>query len=221
MTAKELINPAVTPLLQNETVEVALSALEEMNLHHLPVTDGYSLTSLISEGDLLSAGDLQAAISSCKFTLGKVYVTEDQHVYEVIRLFANLDLTLLPVLSAKGQYIGSITQSTLIGNLPAITAVNNPGGIIILEMNAVDYLMTEISQIVESNDARILSMYVTSHADSTKLEVTLKVNRIDIGPVLQSFFRFNYLVKASWAQEDSYAEGLQDRYDALMNYLNI
>jgi len=81
--------------------------------------------------------------------------------------------------------------------------------------------MTEIAQIVESNDTKILSMYVTEHPDSTLLEVTLKVNRIDIGSILQTFFRYNYTVKASWSQEDSYTEGLKDRYDALMNYLSI
>ena len=79
----------------------------------------------------------------------------------------------------------------------------------------------EIAQIVESNDAKILSLYITSFPDSTKLEVTIKVNRMEIGAILQTFDRYNYVIKATWSQEDAYSEGLQDRFDALMNYLSI
>ena len=64
-------------------------------------------------------------------------------------------------------------------------------------------------------------MYLNSVPDSTKLEITLKLNRIDIGPVLQTFNRYNYIISASFSDQDVYNEGLQDRYDSLMNYLNI
>ncbi len=221
MIAKELINPTILPLGPKDTAETALAQMDELHLKHLPLTDGSEYTGLVSESDLLNANDHDLPASSYKSTLGRVYVLETQHIYEVIKLFASFNLTLLPVLNEKNQFTGAIPIQALVGYLPQIAAINSPGGIIILEINANDFLMTEIAQIVESNDTKILSMYVTTHPDSTKLEVTLKVNRIEIGPLLQSFFRYNYLVKASWSQEDSYSEGLRDRYDALMNYLSI
>lgn len=221
MIAKELINPTILPLGPKDTAENALAQMDELHLKHLPLTDGSEYTGLVSESDLLSAHDPDQPASSYKSTLGRIYVLETQHIYEVIKPFASLNLTLLPVLNEKNQFTGAIPLQALIGYLPQIAAINSPGGVIILEINANDFLMTEIAQIVESNDTKILSMYVTTHPDSTKLEVTLKVNRIEIGPLLQSFFRYNYLVKASWSQEDSYSEGLRDRYDALMNYLSI
>jgi hypothetical protein len=98
--------------------------------------------------------------------------------------------------------------------------LNNPGGIIILELNDKDYLLTEIAQIVESNDAKVLGMYLTTFPDSTRIEITLKINKIDVGPVLQTFIRYNYTIKASFS-EDTYTESLQERYNSLMNYLNI
>jgi hypothetical protein len=88
-------------------------------------------------------------------------------------------------------------------------------------VNEKDYLLTEIAGIVESNDAKILSLYITSHPESTRLEITLKVNRIDIGAILQTLYRYNYTVKASWSKTDSFSEGMQDRFDSLMNYLKI
>ncbi|HSN50541.1 MAG TPA: hypothetical protein VLR52_04860, partial [Bacteroidales bacterium] len=79
---------------------------------------------------------------------------------------------------------------------------------------------TEISQIVESNDAKVLSMYISSNPDSTQLEVILKLNRIDISSVMQTFIRYGYTIQAFYP-EDEPSEGMKDRYDALMNYLNI
>ena len=117
--------------------------------------------------------------------------------------------------------MGVITLTGLVQKLSAIASLINPGGIIVLEINQKDYLLTEIAGIVESNDAKILSLYITSHPDSTKLELTIKVNRVDIGAILQTFYRYNYTVKASWSKEDSFSDGLQDRFDSLMNYLNI
>ena len=63
-------------------------------------------------------------------------------------------------------------------------------------------------------------MYITTVPDSTRMEVTLKINKMDVGPILQTFTRYNYIIKASYT-EDSYTESLQDRYNSLMNYLNI
>jgi hypothetical protein len=128
---------------------------------------------------------------------------------------------MLPVLNDKNQYLGAIALPTLVEHLGNMAALRNPGGIIVLEVNEKDYTLAEIAHIVESNDAKVLSLYLTSFPDSTKLEITIKINRIDIGPILQTFFRFNYMVKASRSKEHAYSEGLQDRFDALMNYLSI
>jgi acetoin utilization protein AcuB len=113
-----------------------------------------------------------------------------------------------------------ITQADLIKHLAGIFAITNPGGVIILEINEKDYFLTEIAKIVESNDAKLLSLSITSFPDSTKLEVTLKLNRMDIEPILQTFNRYNYSVKASFSENSNY-ESLKERFDSLMNYLNV
>ena len=128
---------------------------------------------------------------------------------------------MIPVLNGTSHYLGLITLTSMIGHLRTITAIGEPGGIIILEINEKDYCASEIVQIVESNDTRILSLFLTSDQNSTRMDVTLKLNVTNIGPILQTFYRYNYQVKASWSDQDSYTDELKDRYDALMNYLSI
>jgi hypothetical protein len=101
-----------------------------------------------------------------------------------------------------------------------MTSVGNPGGIIVLEVNESDFSFASIAGIIEANDAKILSCFVNTHPDSTKVEVSLKINKINIYPILQAFDRYNLLVLASFS-ESSENDDLMDRYNSLMNYLNL
>jgi len=92
--------------------------------------------------------------------------------------------------------------------------------VIIIELNNNDYSLQEIAQIIESNDAKVLGLYVRTFPDSTKIEITIKLNKIDIRPVLQTLYRYKYGVTASFTEEED-DDVLKERFDSLMNYLNI
>jgi acetoin utilization protein AcuB len=99
--------------------------------------------------------------------------------------------------------------------------LKQPGGILVLDINAIDYSLSQIAQIVESNDAKILSMYITSPATTTKMEVTLKINRKDLSSIIQTFNRYNYVIKASFMDENDLYSLYENRYDSFMKYLSI
>jgi len=80
--------------------------------------------------------------------------------------------------------------------------------------------MSQIAQIVESNNAKILSSYIMSSPDSTKLEVTLKINQIELTRIIRTFERYDYVIKASFQKSEG-DDDIQDRYDALMNFLKL
>ena len=220
MIAKHLITDSVMPLKTSDTGADALTLMDEYRVSHLPIVNNQEFLGLISDDDVYDQNGTDQPVGNHTLSGGESYVFENQHIYDVILLFSSLKLTLIPVLDTNRKYLGSITLGRLVQTLSHIYSIENPGGIIVLEINDKDYLLTEIAQIVESNDAKILSLYITSHPDSTRLEVTLKLNRMDIGPVLQTFFRYKYDIKASFS-EDTYYEGLKERFDSLMNYLNV
>jgi hypothetical protein len=100
------------------------------------------------------------------------------------------------------------------------SSIKDVGGILLLEMNQYDYSMVQIAQIVESENAKILSSFIMSSADSTKIEVTLKISEVDLSAIIRSFERHEITVKASF-QKSMDDDDLKFRYDALMNFLNI
>jgi acetoin utilization protein AcuB len=220
MIAKDLMSGAVLPLKTSDTGLIAMHWFDEFRVSHLPVVNDLQLLGLISEDDVFAAGSFEEPIGSYQLQLQNISLLQSQHIYEAMKLFADYRLTTLPVVDEKGNYLGLITLTDLVEKMAATAAVSNPGGIIVLELNANDFSMVEISRIIEENDAKILSMYVTSPADSTRLELTLKLNRIDIQPVLQTFLRYDYTIKASFFESD-YFDNLRERYNLLMTYLNV
>jgi predicted transcriptional regulator len=219
MTAKELITQSVSPLHTSDSAIYALSLMEEYRVSHLPIVNNKEFLGLISENDLYECADPEAAIGAHRLSLKKPFVNTTQHIYEVIKIVAEQELSLIPVLGKKNIYKGVIRLEDLAHYFAKLSAVNQPGGIITLEMNIHDYSVAEIAQIVESNDAKILSLYFVSLPDTTKIEVTIKVNRLDLAPLIQTFNRYNYSIVASIFEDEN--EELQDRYDAFMKYLNV
>jgi CBS domain-containing protein len=128
-------------------------------------------------------------------------------------------LSILPVVDSENNYQGCITLSNLVRVFSETASLKDIGSVITLELNINDYSISEIGKIIESDDAKILSLYVTSSPDTTKMELTIKVNKTDVSRILQTFFRFNYIVTASYQQSD-YEEDIKKRYEAFMRYLN-
>ena len=220
MIVKELVSVIITPASFSDSAAFALGIMNEFGVSHLPIVQDFIYQGLISDTDIYNINNHDEPIGNHKACLRQIRVGESQHLFDAINLFSTHSLSLLPVVGENNRYLGVVSQTALIQRLAGIFALNNPGGVIILEINEKDYDLPEIARIVTSNDAKVLSLALTSFPDSTKLEVTLKLNRMDIEGLLQTFNRFNYSVKASFSEDYDY-ESLKQRFDSLMNYLNV
>lgn len=220
MLAHELITNTIAPLKTSDTGMFGLSLMEEYKVTHLPIVNAETYIGLISEDDIYSYNSFEEAIGGHPIANVNISVHSEQHLFEVLDLIHEHHLTLIPVVDKDDIFLGSILVSELAARLAGIMSISNPGGIIVLMMNIHDYSLSEIAQIVETNNTKILNVFVNTFAESTKIEVTLKLNSTDIEPVLQTFSRYNYDIKASYTEADL-NDNLTERYDSLMNYLNI
>jgi acetoin utilization protein AcuB len=220
MLAKELISDIVTALKTSDTGTEALTWMEVFRIKHLPIVNQRDFLGLISDADIYDLNNPDEPVGNHNLSLEKPYVTEDQHIYEVIELLSRLELTLVPVLNDEKQYLGVITQEELTQHFAHLSAMQQPGGIIELEMNELDYSLSEISQIVESNNARILSLYVSSNGEHSKLRVTLKINLTDLTSVMETFNRYSYTVVSSHTNDEDLDDFYQERFDVFLKYLD-
>lgn len=221
MIAKELISDIISPLKTSDTVETAISLMDELKVSHLPIVNNTAYLGLVSEIDLQdNVENIDTPIGNIKLSLSRPMITSAEHIFDVIKMINDQKLTVLPVIDLDENYIGSISLESLGRNLAMMAAIQQPGTIIVLEMSENDYSLSQIAQIVESNDARVLSMYITSSIDSTTMEVVIKVNKQDVNGLVNTFNRYDYTIKAFYGREED-PDDLRDRYDSLMNYLNV
>jgi CBS domain-containing protein len=221
MVAKDLISEVIPALKTSDLGQTALNWMEIFRISHLPIVNNQDFLGLISDADIYDMNQANEPIGNHYLTLIKPYALAEQHIFEVIGLASRLKLSVVPVLDSKNRYQGVITTNDLIKHIAGISSMDQHGGIIVLELVERDYSLTQIAQIVESNNVKILSMYITSPPESIKLEVTLKLNTTDLSSVLRTFERYNYDVK-TWVTNDDSMESLySERLDMLMKYLNI
>jgi CBS domain-containing protein len=221
MLAKDLISDVIPALRTSDSGQKALYWMDIFRISHLPIVNNEDFLGLISDKDIYDYNMAEEPIGNHNLSLFSPYVTEDQHIYEVIELASRLSLSIVPVLSNNNHYKGVITQNDLIHYFADFSALKEPGAIIILEMSIHDYSLSQISQIVESNDAKILSLYISSHSSSTRLELTLKINKSDLTSIIQTFTRYNYTIQSTFMDHDDMDSLYENRYDMFMKYLSI
>jgi CBS domain-containing protein len=220
MLAQELISDAIPPLKTSDSGIKALHWMDEFRVAHLPIVNNAEFLGLISDADILDLNAPEESLGNHPLSLIRPFVYESEHIYEVLKLVARMNLTLVPVLDAENNYLGNISLRSLVENFAATASVMNPGGIIVLELNQNDYSLSQIARIVEENDTKILSLSINNNPDSTQIELTIKVNREDIRGILASFSRYNITVKATF-QQGEFSEDLRNRFDMFMNYINM
>lgn len=220
MRAINLITEEIPPLMYTDTGERALSWMEEFKVSHLPVLKEGNFVGVISESDLLDQTNLDWTLDKLFQHLPRPFVYSGDHIYQVLARVAEYKLSLIPILDNDEKYVGCTTVHHLMTMIANTGSIKEDGGILVLEMARIDYSMAEIAQIVEGNDAKILSSYIMSSPDSTNVEITLKINTIELDRIIRTFERYDYIIKASF-QKSQYSEDLKFRYDALMNFLNF
>lgn len=221
MVAKELINHMIPPLKETDSAAHAMVWMEEFRCKQLPVVSNRTFKGLISEEQILDINDASIPISDFELFCTDCFVEDSQHFYDVIKKASDNNVEIVGVLNPDKTFAGVITIQDTITAFAQTTAVQAPGGIIVISLDAIDYSLTEISRLIESNNVKILSSSVREDDfNNQKIKVTLKVNQEDLTAVIATLERFDYKVIARF-QEKEAAETDKERIDILLRYLDI
>tara|TARA_B100001287_G_scaffold48528_1_gene37524 strand:+ start:3145 stop:3807 length:663 start_codon:yes stop_codon:yes gene_type:complete len=219
MQAFELISSTIQPILPDEDGERALELMNIFRVNHLAIVKNNFYLGVVSDKEIMNWNSKTEYIEEHLPNLASPHVLYNQHLFDIIEVLEKNNLSVVPVLDKDKQYQGVITSRKLLYTIANSAAIQSVGGVIILEMNSNDYSMTEIANIIENNNTKILSSYVISKKDSTEMELTIKLNKSDISDVIRDLHRYEYNVKASFKENDPNTDFL-DRYEQLMRYLN-
>jgi acetoin utilization protein AcuB len=221
MIAEELINPMIPSLKRTDSAQKALNWMEEFCVHQLPVVEDSEFQGMVSEEILIDSNDPDLPLADIRLDYQNAYVMAGQHFYEVIKVAIDNKVQAVAVLDETDSYMGIITVNDTIAAFAQTYAVQNPGGILILSMEERNYSLAEISRLVESNDTKVLSLFVNvDEHDPLKVKITLKFNRTDLSHIIATLERFGYKIIAQF-HETVLRDTEKDRLDILLRYLNI
>ena len=221
MIASSLLSNVVPVLKKDDTCAQALGWMDLFRVSHLPVLEGETYVGLLSDEIMYTHGSIHDTIGMLDIPREMTFVYEDVHMYDVIGVASSRLLSVVPVLNRKEVYQGSILLTDILHNIDKLLCIDDPGGIIVLEVNKIDYSLAEVAQIVEYNEAKVLSCYVTCMPDSNKVEITLKVNTARIEPILYTFIRYRYVIKNTFVSGEDINEEMRDRYGQLLKFMEM
>ena len=222
MIAEKLISDSIPSVSPGDSASKVLSLMDVFRISHLPIVSEQEYLGVISDKEIFDANDFDAPLESfISDQLMKPHVHPHQHIFEVAAVASSCGVTIVPVLAEDHSYLGSISRYDLGNMLTSLFSPNEPGGIIELIMCENDYSLTQITQIIEGNDARILSLYTWKpNGTTTELNVTIKVNQVDLSGIIQTLTRYNFDIKATFMDQTPLKSLIDDRFDQFMRYIN-
>ncbi len=216
---KDLISPSIPTLKPQDPVYQAIGLMSEFHITQLPVVSEDQYMGLIFEDDLMNVDD-SIELHQLSGQFSKVSVLPHTHILTSIQISSDYNLSVIPVTDKNNGFSGVILASDLLKQLGKITGSNEPGGVIVLEMDQRNFSFAEISKLVETNDAQITQLNSYWDNNLNAFFVTIKINKFEISDIVATFQRYEYVVKYYFGEE-LYENELKDNYDHLMNYLNI
>ncbi|MEJ6506205.1 MAG: CBS domain-containing protein, partial [Crocinitomicaceae bacterium] len=171
MNAIDLITYDIPPLVHTDTGEKAMNWMDEFKVSHLPVLKNGNYVGLVSETDILDKLDFSENLDVLFQHLPRPYVKADTHLFEILAKISEFKISVMPILDAQEKYLGCTNIFELMTTIANTSSIKEKGGILVLEVSQSDYSMAQIGQIVESNNAKILSSTILSDASSTNLDI--------------------------------------------------
>ncbi len=195
MIARSLISQLVPPLKKSDSGRKALVWMADFQVRHLPVVDQGEFLGLISEEEILNFNNPDLPVGDHPISRADFALLEITHLFDVVKFLVLNSLTIVPIIDSEKNYLGLITQSSLLAHFGKALSLDDPGSILIIEVNKQDYSLAEIARICESEGSKILSSFIEARADSNLIDVTLKLNSREIEKLVATLERFEYTVK--------------------------
>ena len=192
--------------------------MNDYHVAHLPIVEEERYLGIISEEQLLHSDD-ENLLDQIAISDGGSSVQANDHFLKAIQVAVQNKLSVVPVIENE-QILGIVTYNDLLKNASNFMSLNDPGALIVLEMDGKAYSFSEINKIIESNDAQITQLNSYTDPETGIIQITIRINKLEVSDIISTFQRYEYNVKYYFGEE-MYENELRTNYDNLMHFLNI
>lgn len=202
----------------HDSIATVHDFFNDLHFTHFPVIEEGIYIGSIAADDI-ETFDNGKKVSDYKYTLEGFFARTNTIWLDVLEIFAKNSTNLIPVLDENNSYVGYYEIVDIMKFFHETPFLKEPGRILIVKREILDYSMSQITQIVESNNGKLLGLFI-SEADVTTIQITMKISLGALNEIIQTFRRYNYEIISNHP-EDNYINSLKERSDYLDKYLNI
>ena len=218
MPLSEYIINDIKPLQITDIIKDVQQLFNQLTYSHIPIIRDNIYIGCMSENDA-HCFESDKSITDFLYVIEGFFVRSQTVWLDVLEAFAQNDCNIMPVLDDKNNYIGYYELNDIMSLFNETPFFAEPGGIIIIEKGYNDYSFSEVCQIVESNNAKLLGTFI-SKIENDVVQITLKIGSAGLNDIIHSFRRYSYNI-ISGHEEDAFLKNLKDRSDYLDKYLNL
>ena len=215
---KDYINNDFKAISSESSVMEVQDFFHELTFSHFPVLQEEVYIGSIALDDV-DTFDLDKKIIEYRYALEPFFARSAMMWLDVLEIFAKNHTNIVPVLDDNNKYVGYYELNDIIKFFHETPFLKEPGGIIVVQKPVLEYSMSQVTQIVESNNGKLLGLFI-SEATVDSVQITIKISLGAMNDIIQTFRRYNYEI-ISEHNEDNYINNLKERSDYLDKYLNI
>jgi predicted transcriptional regulator len=219
MNITDYIQNKIKPLRLKSSVKTAKKLFDTFPVTHFAVVEDTQLLGCFAQDDIQTIANKTLDLFAHTHLLNSFFADENATVLELLKIFADNDTTLIPILNKEKKYIGYYDLSDILVVFSASPFMTENGENLVVQKMKSDYSMSEITQIVESNGGALLGLYL-SEQQKDFVQITLRISTEDIHEIVHAFRRYAYKI-ISMHENDIYLEDLKSRSDYLQKYLDM
>ncbi len=219
MQTTDYISKDIKPLLASDKISKAKGLFNQLTFTHLPVIEKGLFLGSIAENDLQAIVENDKMLSESSYLFQSFFAFDNTNWFELLKLFALNDANIIPVITKKHKYLGYYELTDVLHIFNSTPFLNQSGAMLVVSKGVSEYSFSEISQIIESNNAKLLGAFI-SNSDDENVEITIKISDHDLNNTIQTFRRYNYTILTGF-HVDEYLNTLKERSDYLQKYLDI
>lgn len=209
----------ITPLRLKDAVKKAQKVFKNYPITHFPVIEDNKLLGSFAEDDIQTIENKETELVESSHLLNSFFADEKATVLELLKIFADNDTNIIPVLNEQKEYIGYFDLRDVLDVFSTSPFMIEESETIIIEKLSNDYSMSQVVQIIEASGGKLLGLYISEKKADT-IQITIKVISDEINEIMQTLRRYDYKI-ISMHENDIYLEDLKSRSEYLQKYLEM
>ncbi|MAQ47488.1 MAG: hypothetical protein CMD27_01240 [Flavobacteriales bacterium] len=215
---RDIIKKDIFPLhIEDEGINI-LAIMDEYKTYQLPVVNGNNeLLGIINESVIINMEDLKNSLQFVRHEMLKIFIVLDTHIFEAIKIIAENQLSILPVVNKDYNYIGYLKSTDVIKKIGETSILYSNTFIIVISTKPKHYLLSEISRLIEENTGTILTLWKELKEEKTNIHILITCTNSE--RIIQALERYNYDIASIFINKSDF-ESLDNRFESFIKYLN-